>query len=73
MESSNTVCAENTKKRLESQLKTMKLHRTITKVHKTICFIHTKISTPAIIFDPPPPKKKKTLWIHATHTNSAKV
>ena len=39
--SSNTVCAEITKKRLESQLKTIKLHRIITKVRKVICFTHT--------------------------------
>ena len=32
---SNTVCTENTDKRLESQLKIIELHRIITKVHKT--------------------------------------
>ena len=61
MESSNTVCAENTQKRLESQLKIIKLHKIITKVYKVICFTHTKISIPAA----------KTS--HATQTTSAKV
>ena len=60
MGSSNTVCAKNTEKKLESQLKTIKLHRIITKVHKTICFTRTKISTPALFFDPP--KKYFQSW-----------
>ena len=53
MGSSNKACAENTEKRVELQLKTIKLHRIITKVHKIKCFTHTKILTPAIFFDPP--------------------
>ena len=53
VESSNTLCANDTEKRLELPLKTIKLHhRIITKVHKIICFTHTKTPTPAIIFDP---------------------
>ena len=39
----NTACAENTEKRVESQVK---LHRIIAKVNKIICFNHTKISIP---------------------------
>ena len=68
MRSSKTVCAENTEKRLKSYLKTLKLHRIIIIVYKIICFTHTKLSTPAIFFDP-----HETLWTNATHATSAKV
>ena len=68
MESSNTVGAANTKKRLESQLKTRKLHRIMIKIHEFICFTHTKISLPIIFLT-----RAKALWTHATHTTSAKV
>ena len=50
-ESSNALCVENTDKRLESQLKTIKLHRIKIKVHKIKCFTRTKISSPVIFLN----------------------
>ena len=52
MGGSNTVCAETTEKRIESQLKSIKLHRIIIKVYKIICFTHTKFHQLSFFFDP---------------------
>ena len=67
----NTACAENTEKRLKSQVK---LQIIIMKVHKIIYFTHTKISTPAIIFwsslnfvDPHDPEDLCQSLTHPTH------
>ena len=61
----NKASAENTEKRLESQVK---LQIIITKVYKIIHFTHTKISTPAIFVDP-----RQNFWTHVTHRIYAKV
>ena len=59
-----TVCAENTEKKLESQVK---LHKNI-KVHKVICFTHTKVSTPSSFL-----ACVNSLWTHTTDVTQAKV